>query len=146
LNQKKPKKNITGNPFAIEKEDWIGFFIVKNGNETQDFALSIKFAKKLSMMARTPEGENVRDYFIEVEKIAKENKPQTQLSTLDMIELGLKQMRDHNKRLIGVERDVKELKAATNTTPGYFAIMANGNKGADSTPWKPHFISFHFGN
>lgn len=98
------------------------------------------------MMARTPEGENVRDYFIEVEKIAKENKPQTQLSTLDMIELGLKQMRDHNKRLIGVERDVKELKAATNTTPGYFAIMANGNKGADSTPWKPHFISFHFGN
>jgi phage anti-repressor protein len=117
------KKNITDNPFAIEKEDWIGFFIRKNGNETQDFALSIKFAKKLSMMARTPEGEKVRDYFIEVEKMVKENKPQTQLSNLDLIELGLKEMRDHDKRITGVERDVKELKAATKTKPDYFAVI-----------------------
>lgn len=61
-------KNIIKNPYAIENEDWVGFNIVLNGNESQDFALSLDFAKKLSMMARTEAGEMIRKYFIEVEK------------------------------------------------------------------------------
>lgn len=64
-------KNIIDNQFATENEDWVGFVFKtssdKNGNETQDFALSIKFAKKLSMMAKTQKGEQARDYFIACE-------------------------------------------------------------------------------
>jgi anti-repressor protein len=65
------KKNITENQFAIQNEDWIGgFFIMKNGNEVQDFAITLDFAKRLSMLARTEKGEHVRSYFIECEKKA----------------------------------------------------------------------------
>lgn len=117
------KKNITENPFAIEKEDWIGFNLMLNGNETQDFALSIKFAKKLSMMARTPEGERVRDYFIEVEKMAKENRPAVPTSTLDILKLAIQGLEEQQKGLDEVKKEVRELKAATKTTPDYFAIM-----------------------
>lgn len=59
--------NIIENPYAEENIDWVGFNIMLNGNETQDFALSIKFAKKLSMMAKTEKGEQARDYFIACE-------------------------------------------------------------------------------
>lgn len=65
-------KNIIDNQFATENEDYIGFVIKtsseRNGNETQDFALSIRFAKKLSMMAKTEKGEQARDYFIACEE------------------------------------------------------------------------------
>lgn len=62
------KKNIESNQFAIENEDWAGFALSVNGNETKDFILSIDFAKKLSMLARTEKGEQIRNYFIEVER------------------------------------------------------------------------------
>ena len=61
-------KNIEKNEFATENEDWVGFVTMTNGNETQDFALSIKFSKKLSMMAKTKKGEEARDYFIACEE------------------------------------------------------------------------------
>lgn len=41
------EKNILNNAYAEESVDWGGFNIELNGNETMDFALSIKFAKKL---------------------------------------------------------------------------------------------------
>jgi phage anti-repressor protein len=50
-------KNIVKNPYAVENEDWVGFFIMKNGNETKDFALSLDFAKRLAMRAQTDRGE-----------------------------------------------------------------------------------------
>ena len=37
---------MTSNQFAIEEEDWVGFVLMTNGNETKDFILSIDFAKK----------------------------------------------------------------------------------------------------
>lgn len=65
------QKNIIDNGFAIEDIDYQTFDIVSNGNPTKDFALSIDFAKKISMMARSEKGEEARDYFLECEKIAK---------------------------------------------------------------------------
>ncbi|MDY3326730.1 phage antirepressor KilAC domain-containing protein [Riemerella anatipestifer] len=61
-------KNIENNEFAIENIDYQTFNIMLNGNETKDFALTIDFAKKISMMARTEKGEQARRYFIECEK------------------------------------------------------------------------------
>lgn len=64
------KSKILENGFSIENEDWIGFDIVVEGNKIKDYALSLDFAKRLSMMAKTEKGEEVRNYFIECEKKA----------------------------------------------------------------------------
>lgn len=82
------KKNIEENPFSLKGEDWEGFNIVLNGNETKDYALSIDFAKRLSMMARTEKGEQARNYFLECEKVVLQKKPQ-ELSRLEILTLAL---------------------------------------------------------
>lgn len=66
------KQNIVENTFAIENEDWVGFDTMSNGNKTTDFYLTIDFAKRISMMAKTEKGEIIRKYFIQCEKIAKD--------------------------------------------------------------------------
>lgn len=60
--------NIKENPFATEGVDYQGFIIMMSGNETQNYLLSIDFAKKLSMQVRTKKGEDVRNYFLECER------------------------------------------------------------------------------
>ena len=72
------KKNIVTNPYAVEHEDWEGLQpqVVNRvntevgGRPTQDYVLSIEFAKKLAMMARSAKGEEARTYFLECERIA----------------------------------------------------------------------------
>ncbi|MDR7846574.1 phage antirepressor KilAC domain-containing protein [Riemerella anatipestifer] len=71
------RKNIEENEFAIEDIDYQTLTLWVNGNETKDFALTIDFAKKISMMARTQKGEDARDYFIECEKKLKTTLPTT---------------------------------------------------------------------
>lgn len=65
------KSNITGNPFAIENEDYEVLTIdgenPKGGRPTQDFKLTANFAKKLSMQGKTERAEQAREYFIRVE-------------------------------------------------------------------------------
>ena len=73
-------QNIVENPYALENEDWVGFNIMLNGNESKDFALSINFAKKLAMMARTEKGEQARQYFIDCEKKLNALPPKPKLS------------------------------------------------------------------
>jgi len=90
------------------------------GNETYDFALSIDFAKKLSMLARTETGEKIRKYFIDVEKKLKESeKP---LKTIDILELTIKNMREQQAELDEIKSDVTELKAKSITRPEYYTI------------------------
>lgn len=62
------KKNIVDNPFAEEGKDFMTFDVMARGNETKDFQITIDFAKKICMMARTEIGEKFRKYFIRVEK------------------------------------------------------------------------------
>ncbi|WP_459926394.1 antA/AntB antirepressor family protein [Flavobacterium covae] len=91
------EKNIINNPFAIEGEDYIGLkcnqytirrknraslpitapltrhnveIRTRNRQRKQDFVLTLDFAKRLAMMCRTEQGEKVRRYFLECEKIA----------------------------------------------------------------------------
>jgi len=68
------QKNILQNPFAIEHEDWEPVFTLRvktsGGRPTQDFYLTLDFAKKICMLARTERGERIREYFLECERLA----------------------------------------------------------------------------
>ncbi len=73
-------KNIEKNQFAFQNTDWEGLVIMTNGNETKDYALSLDFSKRLSMMARTEKGEQARNYFLDCEKrTSKQLSPAEQL-------------------------------------------------------------------
>lgn len=76
------RKNILDNEFAIENADYQGFDTMSNGNETKDFVITVDFAKRLAMMARTDKGEEARLYFIECEKQLSLKTPQTYLEAL----------------------------------------------------------------
>ena len=95
------QKNIEQNAFAIENEDWTGFNMMLNGNESKDFAITLEFAKRLAMLARTEKGESIRKYFIECERAAKSI---VQLSPAEFL---LQQA----QALVNQEREMKEVKS-----------------------------------
>jgi len=66
------KKCVINNQFAEEGVDYVELTKVVR---SRDFALSIPFAKKLAMMTKTEKGENIRDYFLQMEKVAKKEIP-----------------------------------------------------------------------
>lgn len=69
------KTSITENEFAEEGTDYKVFVIKEEnpqgGRPTQDFKLTAKFAKKLSMTQKNERGEQAREYFTRVEDGAK---------------------------------------------------------------------------
>lgn len=102
------EKNITRNPFAIENQDWQVFTLSvktsEGGRPTQDFTLSIDFAKRLSMLARTEAGEKIRNYFIEVEKAAlvqiPKSKSEILLQALNILNEEIEHERAERERLL----------------------------------------------
>jgi anti-repressor protein len=62
------RANIIENIFAVNGDDWVGFDINVEGNPVSDYVLTVPFAKKLSMASKTERGEEVRNYFLRVEK------------------------------------------------------------------------------
>ncbi|WP_162033494.1 phage antirepressor KilAC domain-containing protein [Chryseobacterium potabilaquae] len=95
------KKNIIENEFAIENVDYHVFDIKSNsnnGSKTKEFALSIEFAMRISMMAKTRKGEQARLYFIECEKIAK-NKVIDFSDASAVLQLAQKWHNEQQKRL-----------------------------------------------
>ena len=79
--------NIVNNEFFKENIDWVGFNIMLNGNQTQDFAITIDFAKHIAMMARTEKSHEYRNYFIECERRLKNNVPA--ISQKQMLQLSI---------------------------------------------------------
>jgi anti-repressor protein len=64
------KQTITNNQFASEGDDWVGVNIVVEGNHVMDYALSLSFAKKITMLSQSVKGNRIREYFIECERLA----------------------------------------------------------------------------
>jgi len=76
------KKNILPNKFFIENKDWVTLVQSTNGNETNDYIVSIDFAKHLSMMSDTDKAHDYRNYFINCETALKELSAQLNAKTM----------------------------------------------------------------
>lgn len=66
------KSNILENEFFNKGTDFIGVQHDVEGNEVQDFAITLEFAKHIAMMARTEKSHEYRNYFIKCEEVAKD--------------------------------------------------------------------------
>lgn len=62
------KKTITNNQFALEGHDWTGVDVIVEGNNVMDYAITLDFAKKITMLSSSVKGNKARDYFIACEK------------------------------------------------------------------------------
>ncbi|MRN02723.1 phage antirepressor protein [Riemerella anatipestifer] len=112
-------KNIENNEFAIENIDYQTFNIMLNGNETKDFALTIDFAKRLAMMARTEKGKQARQYFIECEKRLK--KP---LSQVEIVAQSAQLLLQQSRQLETLQKEVNHIKARITTSEESFITIA----------------------
>lgn len=114
-------KNIQNNAFAVVNEDYAQLDTM---SRTIDFALSLDFAKKLSMLARTEQGEKIRNYFIEAEKTLSVIKQGVrQLSLSEILLQAIQIQVEHEKKLNLIEDRVNHIEAQTNTMPDYFTII-----------------------
>ena len=103
------QRNITNNEFALEYADYVGFVQTTNGNSTQNFLLSIPFAKKLAMQVKTQKGEDVRNYFLDCEQKAQQTKialPQDYLSALKALVTS-----EEQKQALAIENQTLKPKA-----------------------------------
>lgn len=114
--------NIINNEFAIENIDYQTIDIMSNGNESKDFAISIDFAKELSMLARNEKGKKARLYFINCEKELKDNNinkfsiPQTLSEALYLAASQAKQIEEQNKQLEEQKPKVEFFNQVTDST------------------------------
>lgn len=110
-------KNIVRNSFAIENQDWVKLPL---SGRSKDYALSLDFAKRLSMMARTERGEQIRNYFIQCERQAQQAvRPRTQTEILlESVQL----LHAQETKISTIEGRVHELEAKATTSLGYYGI------------------------
>ena len=101
------KMNIVQNEFAVCGEDWEGFDTMSSGNQVIDYAVSLDFAKRLSMMAKTEKGEFVRKYFIECEMVAKTPKVYSLKESLQIALEAVERAEKAEQRLIEVQPKVE---------------------------------------
>ena len=103
-------KNIVQDDFFEEGKDYTPLDLMSSS--TIDFALTLDMAKELSMLARNEKGKQARQYFIEVEKKARQ---QTDILKLDpIIAMRMEQVK--------LEQRVSQLEVNTTTRPSYFTI------------------------
>lgn len=87
----------------------------KGGRPSMDYALTLDCAKEISMLQRSDKGKQARQYFIAMEKQALAPR-----STLDILELTIKGLREHQIELDEIKSDIKQLKAATQVRPDVY--------------------------
>lgn len=118
-------KNIEKNTFAAKGIDWEVLDIMSKspemGRPTQDFAITLDFAKRLAMMSRTEKGEQARQYFLEMER--KAQNPLQNISRLDMAKMLLEAETEKVMLAERVEAQTKELQIAAPKVQYYNEVL-----------------------
>lgn len=106
------KQNIEDNVFFENGIDWEGFFIMKNGNQTKDYALSINFAKHLAMSCQNENGKKYRDYFLKLEQYVKDSvqTPQIPTNYADALRLAAEEFEKREKLQIQLQKEEEKVK------------------------------------
>jgi anti-repressor protein len=121
------KKNIINNKYALPGADWIQLDMMSSSNNhsmTTDFALSLDFAKRLSMLAPTEKGEEVRQYFLDCE--AAQSPGQRQLATrLSNLEKLVRHLLEREEFRLQAEPTVYPVPMAIETTRAKVARLVN---------------------
>ncbi len=104
------QSNIIENDYFKENIDWAGFTTMVNGNETQDFAITLEFAKHIAMMAKTEKSHEYRNYFIECEKQLSTGQATKQLSAREKLELHYQFSEENAKRIDTLEQELEDTK------------------------------------
>lgn len=100
-------KNIQENEFFTKDVDFTGVRLNVEGNEVQDFAITLDFAKHIAMMARTEKSHEYRNYFISCEeKLRQQSKP---TCIEDVLISSLQEMK-------AIRNEVQAVKKATEET------------------------------
>ena len=104
--------NILNNEYAEANVDYEAFDTVSNGNHTKEFAITIDFAKELSMLSRTEKGKKARLYFIKCEKklMNKFPIPQTYSEALLLASNQAKQIEEQQKLIEVKDIQIVEMK------------------------------------
>lgn len=109
------KTNIVNNKFAIENVDFVVSTQHNVGGykskKAIDYILSSDFAKKLAMQCRTEQGENVRNYFLKCEQIAKAKETELQATLYNEL-LGYRRLAEIRQIKIDLNKEVRNLKKA----------------------------------
>lgn len=99
--------NIQKNEFYEENIDWMGVRHNDEGNEIQDFAISLEFAKHIAMMSRSEKSHEYRNYFIECEKEA--SKQSKLLSPREQLKIQLEILDEQDKKIEVVVKKIDNL-------------------------------------
>ena len=100
--------NILKNDFFIENVDWVGVRHNDEGNEIQDFAISLDFAKHIAMMARTEKSHQYRNYFIDCEKVLKEQTKPTCIE--DVLIAQLQEMKEVKQTALEAKEEAQDVR------------------------------------
>ncbi|MDG4985147.1 antA/AntB antirepressor family protein [Lactococcus lactis] len=95
-----------------ENVDFIGFTEKKvkpqGGRPSIDHALKLDMAKEISMIQRNEKGKQARQYFIEVEKQAKDQQLRVPTSQRELVQLALSANEETNQRIDVVETKIQQ--------------------------------------
>jgi phage anti-repressor protein len=116
------KTNIECNSFYQKGQDWEGFDMMSNGNQTRDYRLTLDFAKHLCMLSRSARGKQARDYFVEVE--TRFNKQLRPANLEDLIILQVTAMKEIRQAQMLQGAKLKQLAAKLETSPAEFFTIA----------------------
>lgn len=98
-------KAIVKNAYAIEWEDYILWPVSQY--ESNNYILTIDFAKRVAMKSNSKKWEQVREYFINIEKAFKKviSKPKT---TLEMLKEAVLEIETKEKQVLLLEKTVSK--------------------------------------
>ncbi len=78
-----------------------------SGGQYNEYIIKLDTAKEMAMLERNEKGKQVRRYFIQIEKKYQQQKP---ASTIDLIELELKAIKEVDGKIEAVNNDLQKFK------------------------------------